>query len=163
MELDWITIPDFPDYLISSQGDVLNKKSGRTLRQSHTMRGEVKVGLVRSGKQFTRSVKVLVAENFVPGCDETFDTPIHLDGVADHNWADNIVWRPRWFAWEYHHQFSNVTENDRIGPIRDVETGDMYYDIYQAAIMNGLLFKDVRRSLAKHESVFPTFQTFEMV
>ena len=163
MELDWVTIPDFPDYLISNQGDVLSKSSGRWLHKSYTKEGAVKVGLVRSGKQFTRSVKVLVAENFVPGNDDIFDTPIHLDGNNDHNSQDNIVWRPRWFAWEYKHQFTNVTDNDHIGPLRDIDSDVRYYDIYQAAISNGLLFKDIRRSIAMKESVFPTFQRFEIV
>ena len=162
MEIDWVTIPDFPDYLISNQGDVLNKSSGRTLRQSHTKEGAAKVGLVVEGKQHTRSVKVLVAENFVPGKDDIFDTAIHLDGNEDHNSEDNIVWRPRWFAWKYSHQFRHVTDNDHIGPLRDIVSGVMYYDIYQAAISNGLLFTDVRRSLAMKESVFPTFQRFEI-
>lgn len=161
MEMDWVTIPDFPDYLISNQGDVLNKHSGRPIRPSRTKDGSLKVGLVLSGKQFTRSVKVLVAENFVPGKDEISDTPIHLDGDADRNSADNIVWRPRWFAWEYKHQFHNVTDNDHIGPLKD-QRGVFYYDIYQAAIYNGLLFRDIRKSLATGDSVFPTFQVFRM-
>jgi hypothetical protein len=163
MEIEWVTIPDFPDYLISNQGDVLNKSSGRWLHKSYTKEGAVKVGLVRLGKQYTRSVKVLVAESFVPGKDETFNTPIHLDGNEDHNSEDNIVWRPRWFAWKYTNQFHNVTENDHIGPLREIATDIRYYDIYQAAISNGLLFVDIRKSIALRESVFPTFQRFEMM
>lgn len=163
MEMDWVIIPDFPDYLISNQGDILNKHTYKPIRQSHTTDGSLKVGLVRSGKQYTRSVKVLVAENFVPGKDEIFDTPIHLDGEDNHNAVDNIVWRPRWFAHAYTTQLKRVTDNDRIGPLRDVDTDMRYYDIYQAATINGLLFRDIRRSLATGDSVFPTFQVFQMV
>ena len=165
MELQWVTVPDFPNYLISSEGDVLNKTSGRTLSKSRTKEGAVKVGLVHpiTGTQHTRSVKVLVADNFVPGKNEIFDTAIHLDGNEDHNSVDNLVWRPRWFAWKYTNQFSHVTELDHIGPLRDIDTDIRYYDIYQAAISNGLLFTDIRRAIAMKESVFPTFQRFEMM
>lgn len=163
MEIEWVTIPDFPDYLISNQGDVLNKAYGKWLKVSHTKEGAVKIGLVRAGKQYTRSVKVLVAESFVPGKSDIFDTPIHLDGNEDHNSEDNIVWRPRWFAWKYKHQFSHVTDNDRLGPLRDIDTNVQYYDVYQVAISNGLLFADVRRAISMKESVFPTFQRFDWV
>lgn len=163
MEIEWVTLADFPNYLISNHGDIVNKSTGRWLHQSHATGGVVKVGLVRAGKQHTRSVKVLVAEHFVEGRDEVFDTPIHLDGDRDNNRADNLVWRPRWFAWEYARQFSNITDNDRIGPLRDVETRETYFDIVECAVLNGLLFKDIRKSMALKESVFPTFQTFEFI
>lgn len=163
MEMDWVIIPDFPDYLISNQGLIINRNSSKPLRVSHTREGAVKVGLVKDGEQCTRSVKVLVAESYVPGKNEIFDTPIHLDGQDDHNAADNIVWRPRWFAWAYKNQLKHVSDNDRIGPLRDVETNIRYYDIYEAAITHGLLFRDVRKSLVTGESTFPTFQVFRMV
>jgi hypothetical protein len=163
MEIEWAVIEEFPDYLISSEGDVVNKHSGRWMHLSETAHGVVKVGLVLSGKQHTRSVKVLVAENFVPGQDEVFDTPVHLNGDRTNNRADNLAWRPRWFAWEYARQFSNITEKERIGPLRDIDNDERYFDIVECATLNGLLFKDIRKALVLKESVFPTFQRFEMV
>lgn len=163
MEIEWVPIADFPNYLISSHGDVVNRSSGRWMHQSIGTGGVVKVGLVRAGKQHTRSVKVLVAEHFVTGKDEVFDTPIPLDGDRENNRADNLVWRPRWFAWEYARQFSGISDNDRIGPLRDVDTRETYFDIVECATMNGLLFKDIRKAIAMGESVFPTFQRFEFI
>ena len=163
MDYDWVTIPDFPDYLISNYGEVVNKNSGRPISQSTTQKGVVKVGIVRGGTQYQRSVKVLVATAFVPGRDELLNTPIHLDGDPWNNRVDNICWRPHWLAWRYTHQFSNVTDNDHLGPLRDIETRFRYLDVYEAAIVNGLLFVDIRKSIVTKEPVFPTFQVFELI
>lgn len=163
MEIQWVTIEGFPNYIISSEGEVINKDTGRHLHLSRTAAGVVKVGLVRAGVQHTRSVKVLVAEHFVPRRDHIFDTPIHLDGDRDNCRADNLAWRPRWFASLYASQFRNITDNDRLGPLREIERGERYYDIVEAGTVNGLLFKDIRKALVMRESVFPTFQRFEMI
>lgn len=163
MELDWKPLQDFPNYVISSFGDIVNVTSGRWMSQSNTTQGVRKVGLIKGTRQYTRSVSVLVAETFVSGRDTLCDTPIRLDGDRTNNRADNLAWRPRWFAWEYAHQFSTINENAHIGPIRDIGSGKRYMDIYEAAIVNGLLFKDIRRSIVMGDPCFPTHQRFEMV
>lgn len=161
MEIEWVPIPEFPNYLISNHGDVVNQKTGEWMRLSKNSDGSIKVGLWHAGKQYTRSVKVLVAESFVPGRDEIYDTPIHLDGDKTNNRADNLVWRPRWFAMQYTKQFERISENDRLGPLRDIATDQRYYDIVECATLHGLLFKDVRRAIVMKESIFPTIQRFE--
>lgn len=163
MELDWVTIPDFPNYVISNYGDIVNVTSGRWMKQSTTSQGVIKVGLIRSSRQFTRSVAVMVATAFVSGRDDICDTPIHLDGNRSNNRADNLAWRPRWFAWRYSSQFSSISESARIGPLRDVGTGRRFMDVYEAAICCGLLFEDIRKSLVMKEPCFPTFQRFEII
>ncbi len=163
MELEWKPIQEFPNYLISNYGDIVNAHSGRWMAQSKTLQGVPKVGLIKGTRQYTRSVSVLVAETFVRGRDTLCDTPIRLDGDRTNNRADNLVWRPRWFAWEYTHQFSSIDQNAHIGPIRDPETGRRYLDVYEAAIINGLLFKDIRRSIVVGDPCFPTYQRFETI
>ena len=159
MQVDWAVIQDFPNYVINVNGEVLNSSTGREIRPRRNPQGDVIIGLM-SDKQYTRSVRVLVARAFVPGESDIYDTAMQLDGDPDNLNADNIVWRPRWFACMYSRQFRKISEIDRIGPIRDVETGDRYTDVYEAAITNGLLFKDIRKSMVTGESVFPTFQRF---
>jgi len=163
MELEWKPLHEFPNYLISNHGDIVNATSGRWMSQSKTTQGVVKIGLVRGTRQHTRSVSVMVAEAFVHERDEVCDTVIHLDGDRTNNRADNLAWRPRWFAWEYSHQFSTINENAHIGPIRDIGSGKRYMDVYEAAITNGLLFKDIRRSIVMGDPCFPTHERFEMV
>jgi NUMOD4 motif len=163
MELDWVPIPDFPDYLVSNYGDIVNVHTGRWMKQSTTHGGVVKVGLISGNKQRTRSVAVLVAEAFCSGRTALFDTPIHLDGRRENNRADNLVWRPRWFAWAYSSQFTGRDDNAFIGPIRDMATGERYMSVLEAAVVNGLLMEGVRKSIALGEACFPTSQHFEMI
>lgn len=163
MELEWVTIADFPEYVISTHGDIVNINSGRWMAQSETREGHTKVGLFRSGRQYTRSVAVLVAEAFVPGRSEVCDTAIHLDGNLQNNRADNLSWRPRWFSYRYSSQFGSVSDNARIGPITDTTTGQRFIDVYEAAISCGLLMEDIRRSIVMEVPVFPTHQRFQMV
>lgn len=166
MERGWLPIEGFPDYVISNFGEIVNETTGTVIRQSRNQDGVVKVGLYKDGLQHTRSVRVLVAEAFVPGRTKKFNTPIHLDDDQENNRADNLTWRPRNFAWHYKRQFIDIEEKEFRGPIRDVETRDRYLHIYEAATFNGLLFADVWRSInhIRHfELTFPTDQRFEFV
>ena len=163
MELEWAPISDFPNYLVSSNGDIVNATSGRWMSQSLTQEGVPKVGLVNGTKQYTRSVATLVAKAFVLGADDICDTVVHLDGNLSNNKANNLVWRPRWFACQYADQFGAPSDNAHIGPIRCLDTGARYVDIYEAAITDGLLISQIRKSIVMNEPVFPTFQRFEMV
>ena len=163
MELEWAPVPGFPNYLISTNGDIVNGNSGRWLSVSQTQEGVPKVGLVEGNTQYTRSVAVLVASAFVPGRDNVSDTVVHLDGNTCNNSSHNLVWRPRWFAWAYASEISAPSVNDRIGPLRCVVTGTRYVDIFEAAQACGLLPSDIRKSIVMSEAVFPTLQRFEMV
>lgn len=163
MELDWRPLAEFPEYVISNFGDIVNANSGRWMAQSQNQNGVWKVGLFKNGRQHTRSVGVLVAETFVVGRDEISDTVVHLDGILEHNRADNLAWRPRWFAHAYAAQFGGVHDLSRIGPIRDISTNDRYMDVHEAAIICGLLMEDIRKSIVMGTPCFPTHQRFQMV
>lgn len=151
-----MTISEFPNYEISSSGRVFNRDTGREMVLSPTMQGDPTVGLVRDGIQYRRSVKVLVAEAFVPGQTDVFDTPIQLDGDKRNVTAENIVWRPRWFAWKYARQFSIVQPNWYfMGPIFDVVNSIQYKNIIEAAMATGSLCEDIHYSIINETHVFP--------
>lgn len=156
-------IHDFPNYSISSYGRIINDVKEWPVRQSRTVRGSVKVGLYRDDKQHTRLVSKLVAETFVDGRTEIFDTPIHLDGDRTNNRADNLLWRPRNFAWKYSQQFEKSMTGHRVGPIREIGTSHIYENIIEVATTHGLLFKDVWRSIQMKEPTFPYKQQFEII
>lgn len=160
MEEHWEVIEDFPLYLVSSYGQVLNRETGRLLKQSANNRGILKVGMYKNGEQYTRSVKVLVADTYLEGKNELFDTPINLDGNQANNRLDNLMWRPRHFAWRYGHQFVEQSSNDLRGPIVDLKTGVWYHNMLEAAIMNGLLVYDIWKSIQVKRPTFPTNQMF---
>lgn len=163
MDEQWLPIEGFPMYQVSDSGRVINKETGRYIRPSITRSKVVKIGLTGGDRQYTRSVKLLVANAFVPGYTDIFDTPIHLDGDPLNNFASNLIWRPRWFAWKYTHQFAEPQPGAHRGPVKDVDTGLLYRDIQEAAIRNGLLIQEVARSINVHVATFPTWQTFAFV
>lgn len=162
MEEEWALIREFPNYVVSNQGRVMNEATRRVLRDSVTEHGVVKVGLVRCGRQYTRSVKLLVAEAFVEREMDLFDTPIHLDNDQANNAAANLVWRPRWFAWKYARQFEDCEEYLFGGLYLCPQTGETYESIYEIGTKHGLLFKDVLYHIWFDKSLFPSTLAFVM-
>lgn len=160
MEIVWAQVYDFPNYLVSNYGDVSNATTGKLLRHSMTQQGAVKVNLMRDNVSYTRSVKVLVAELFLDGASDIFNTPIHLDGDQENNRADNLAWRPRWFAWKYSQQFHDDAVFQWKGKIKDLETGETYASFFAAACKHGLLVKDIVQGIMLRQRVFPTSHLF---
>ena len=159
----WVHIQGFHNYKISSSGRIANIDTGKILKESRTKNGVVKIGMVIGGVQYTRSVSVLVAEAFVEGRSDIFNTPIHLDGNPLNNRSDNLVWRPRWFAWKYSRQFDEIQPGQNRGPLVDLKTGEIYTDMVSAAIHNGLLISDIWKCVHTKKETFPTWQLFGLV
>ena len=154
-------IEDFPGYEISNHGRVYNLHRSKEMVLSPTMNGDLTVGLTRGGRQYRFSVKGLVARAFVEGESDEFNTPVLLDGDKYNLYYENIVWRPRWFAWKYARQFSHPEAWYRQGPIYEVTDGVLYATFMEAAVLNGILCSDIRRSIYHGElQVFPTGQMF---
>lgn len=163
MEEEWAPINEFPNYSVSSYGRVRNDDRNKLVKISTTTQGAAKVGLVMGGKQYTRSVKVLVAEHFVKGYNENFDTPMQLDCNPLNNYATNIVWRPRWFAWKYARQFKDIDKYIDRGPVYNNTTGTVYKNIAEAGMRNGLLFYEIHFAIVNRTAVFPTWHVFDWV
>lgn len=149
------SISDFPDYLIARSGRVFNKKTNKELVWSPNTYGDLTVGLFKYGIQYRRSLKVLVANAFVLGRTDIFNTPIQIDGNKFNVNASNIVWRPRWFAWEYTHQFNNFQSWYNNGPIMNIDSWVEYKSIFQAAIATASLCKHIHAAIPSQTHVFP--------
>lgn len=161
----WLTIPDFPSYSISDQGRVSNRKTGRIMRPQKTTKGELIVRLRENGEYGTRSIRKMVAEAFVPVPEDThvpFDIAVLLDGNSDNVVADNIVWRPMWFAQTYSRQFARyegqpwATECSTT----NLNTKVIFDSIFDAAMEDGVLIKDIWKSDETSLPVFPTGHTY---
>lgn len=150
----------FPNYEITNFGRVFNIRTGREMVLSPTHYDIPTVGLMYEGRQYRRSVKVLVARAFVPGESELFNTPIQLDGDRSNLHESNIVWRPRWFAWVYQRQFISVPGWAWHGPVLDVTRKIEYRNIFVAAVTNGSLCSDVHHSIMTGSRVFPIGETY---
>jgi hypothetical protein len=174
-----IDIEGFPAYDITNWGRVLNLRTKRSMVLSPTMNGDLTVGLTREGHQYRYSVKGLVAKAFcnfeylsdrgvvgrafISNETELFNTPVLLDGDKYNLYFENIVWRPRWFAWRYTNQFTDLIPWYQFGPIQEVGTNNVYDSYMDAAIDNGVLCVDIRESIYNSRLIFPTWQKFEYV
>lgn len=158
----WKVIPEFPRYSVSDQGQVRNDQTGRIMRLSMNQYDLLTVGMMFKGTQFRRSVPLLVAEAFVPGGTEVFDTPICLDGDPYNVKANNLMWRPRWFAVKYKRQFGvddmGVILNRQI---QNIATREVFADSREAAKWYGLLEWDLVQSIEYRTFVWPVYQQFE--
>lgn len=165
-------IDEFPRYDITNLGRVFNRNTGREMAHSQVQYGIITVGLIQDvldddegyvvqhSVQKTRSIKSLVAKAFVPGESRTFNTPIQLDGDRNNLRADNIAWRPRWFAIRYTRQMYSQEDWYFTGPIIDITHNVVYETIFEAAVANGLLCKDILSSLRIKKPVFPNGSQF---
>lgn len=161
---EWKQIPEFPRYSVSSFGRIQNDATGQVLTILVNQFHVAYVGLMHEDVQHKRSVARLVARAFVPTPTDsyqaaTFDTPINLNGDRLDNSAENLTWRPRWFAVKYHQQFTNPHRGTR-KKVKDLETGVVFNNSWQVAITFGLLERDVRTSITEQEEVMPTRQRF---
>ena len=155
-----VILSEFPNYEITNYGRVFNRSNGREMTQSRNQIGILSVGLVKDGKQYRRSVRTLVARTFVPGESERDDTPIQLNGLQDDLRASNILWRPRWFAWQYIHQFQDPPPYVNKGPLLDVTNVVEYDTVYDACIANGYLFRHFYIATLNGGRVYPTGNEF---
>ena len=159
----WATIDGFPEYCVSTEGEIKNKKTGRILKQSVNQYETVMVGLMKGGVQFKRSVPLLVANAFMSPAPANFDTPINLNGHRTDNRVANLAWRPRWYAVLYNQQFADPYDHPINKSIRDTETGLIFPDSFSVATHFGLLEKDIVLSILNRTVVWITYQKFELV
>lgn len=150
--LIWRPIPDFPNYEISSEGDVRNVLTGRPMSVNSNQWGVLKLNLRHEGRTITRSLGRLVAEVFLdPPKIEGWNVVVHEDGDLQNCRAGNLFWARRWFAISYHDQFKNSHWYKLKGRVRHRQSGMTYLSPREAAIAHHVLAYDVYRSAEYNE------------
>jgi hypothetical protein len=164
MEELWRKIPKFENYSVSNHGRIRNDVTDRIMALGENQFGVVKVGMMREGKQYDRSVSLLVAKAFLgePRF-ETFDSAINLDGDRHNNHVDNLVWRPRWFAAKYNRQFREPYKFPIPNKIEDMDSGEISENSWHCATRYGLLEQDLVLSIFNRTYVWPTYQQFRAI
>lgn len=157
--IEWRRIHSFPGYSVSETGYVRNDESGRQMTMLVNQSGVVNVGLTKNRTQYKRAVALLVAKAFLTVVlQDTFDTPINLDGDRYNNWVGNLALRPRWYATKYFQQFHEEPIEEY--PIEDVDSGEVFQSSWHAATILGLLQSDIVLSIHTGKKVWPTNQRF---
>lgn len=159
----WQEIDEFPEYSISNHGDVVNNLTGRPLKPIQNQQGIFYVGLTQEKMRINRSVALLVARIYVPQKWEIWDSVIHKDGDRANFDANNLEWRPRWYAIKYHQQFLSVDPVRVIVPIRNLDTGETFPNSWPATIKYGILGSDIFRSTREGVEVFYTGHHYEII
>lgn len=168
-ENEWVPIEGFPGYSVSPLGQVrkdstvTGKTLSRPLQTRFNQYGVPYVGMMRNGRQVTRSLPRLVAAAFIPQPNAIFDTPINLDGDRTNCEVTNLAWRPRWHAVRYVNQFEERYPHPIEAPVRETESGQEFPNSLSAACAFGLLEREVVLSIHNHTLAWPTFQQFELV
>ena len=160
---EWKPIRVFKGYSVSSEGRIRNDKTERILELNVNQNGVQFVGLVRNGTQYHRSVPKLVAQAFIPRTYPQFDTPINLNGDREDNRAENLAWRPRWFAIKYVQQFQQRYDYGFPNRVRNTKTGEISENSWECAIRHGLLERDLVMSIFNRTYCWPLYIEFKAI
>lgn len=167
MEEQTVLLEGHHNYLISNYGAVINTATGRELSVSINNMGIPTVGLNEDGVIQRRSLPRLIAEHFVEVLPDYagLDTkaPIHLDGNRMNCRADNLAWRPRWFAILYHQQDFASANDLSESQILNVDTNILFDNAMLAAMTYGSLEREIFLSAANmgRISVMPYHHHYE--
>jgi hypothetical protein len=161
----WRTIHEFPRYEISNRGNIFNTFTRRMMRTSHSTFGHIKITLTDyDGIRHTRSVALIVAQMFVAPPNFMSDYLMILDGDLSNVDADNLAWRPRWFAWKYTRQLRTPQPMHYQNlAVRNIDTEIEYDSIIDAGINEGLLFNDIWQSTYTGVDTYPHGSKFEII
>lgn len=137
---------DFPSYGVNILGEVRNLETDRIISPRPT-RGNPKGSSAQitltnwDHRPKTMSLARLVAEMWLPEpALPHYDTPINLNGDRFDCRAENLMWRPRWYAIQYHQQFYN---DPSVGmgtiPVMNMMTEEVYENVDVAFMKLGLI------------------------
>lgn len=159
MNENWKPIEGFDGYMVSDLGHVRNDHFDRDLTIQKNQYQNHYVSMYKDGVQFRRSVPLLVANAFVPHPQPAFKSLIHRDTNKSNNRADNIMWRPQWFAVKYWNQARKGKVGSDV-PVIEKKTRELYPNTWEACLAFGLLEVDLILSIVNRTFTWPTFQEF---
>ena len=122
-----IEIPDFPGYLISEEGDVMNVVSGKIVATHIDNKNYKRVNLWKDEKNHTLRVHQLVAKAFIPNPDNLPCVDHKVCGRA--NRQDNRIENLRWVSWADNAQNREVMKENKLGEKHICLSNRGYYEV----------------------------------
>ena len=144
----WKTINGFPDYEVSTYGNVRNIKTGKILKPfiKDKQQSYLKVNLYNNGKSKRLYVHVLVAKAFIPDTghnpDGTLMVGHHQVNHRDENKQNNNVLNLEWTDYKYNLAYSNMLKK-----VQCIETGEVYESAYDAERKLNLIKNSINRQI----------------
>lgn len=120
-------IKNFPNYQVSTEGYVVNKKTGRPLKGGTDTHGYSNVCLRENGSQHTKLVHLLVAEAFLEQPSEEAWQVNHKNGNKRDCRLENLEYMtPSENMLHAYANGLNHWEGYNETPVRIIETGEVY-------------------------------------
>lgn len=157
----WKPIRDFPQYLVSPDGEIRNKDALHLKSVRLNPQGDLIVDLNRDDRRHTRKVSLLVAQAYLGDPpNEAYNSVIQHDGDRTNCTASNLSWRPRWFVVLYNQMF-----NERPYDVSVIHqpSGEVFATLRDACIKFGLVEKNAYLNIANGDPIFPLKGTLEFL
>lgn len=149
----WKTLKEFPMYVINPEGIIKNRNNDREVKRRQNNENFVMVNLTDEyRRRKTRSVALLVAETYLPKPKyDSYNSIIHLDNDRTNCSANNLMWRPRWYAMLYRRMF---TEHPSLTSVIIEETGEVFGTLREACVKYGLYDKHTYNDMYNGDPCF---------
>ena len=139
----WKTIKEFPNYEVSTYGNVRNVKTGKILKPLKTPYGYLQVELFNNGKSQFIKIHVLVAKAFLPDTGKNPDGTImighHQVNHRDECKINNNLLNLEWCDARYNLNYSNIPKKSQPlateatkKKVQCIETGFIYESAFDA-------------------------------
>lgn len=126
-------VEEFPDYEVSEFGLIRNAHTKHVNGTYNNGSDVLQVSMRRGGRPHIRAVHIVVARAFLdPHPDEGRFVPWHIDRDWQNCAADNLEWKPLWWAARIARQDKQIEPRD-YRPIRHVKSGQEYDNALECA------------------------------
>lgn len=141
-DADWVICAYFENYEINALGQIRHARSKEIKRPSLNQYGIPYVSLwdLNLRRKVNKPVATVLAETFLEKNSPDDDTIIYLNADKQDLRLDNLKWRTRAFAINYHRQITTREGKEFVDHTFEcIETGEQHHSTYQVAMSEGVL------------------------